>query len=61
MRALVSMKSAPFAELAEVPDPTPLPDETLVAVEAISLNRGETRRLEQMEPGTITGWDLAGT
>jgi NADPH:quinone reductase len=55
------MKSAPFAELAEVPDPSPLPDEALVAVEAISLNRGETRRLEQMEPGTITGWDVAGT
>jgi NADPH:quinone reductase len=61
MRALVSMQSAPFAELAEVPDPTPLPDEALVDVEAISLNRGETRRLEQLEPGTITGWDLAGT
>ncbi|HTX09904.1 MAG TPA: zinc-binding dehydrogenase [Solirubrobacteraceae bacterium] len=61
MRALVSMKSAPFAELAEAADPTPLPDEALVEVEAISLNRGETRRLEQLEPGTITGWDLAGT
>ena len=55
------MKSAPFAELAEAADPTPLPDEALVEVEAISLNRGETRRLEQLEPGTITGWDLAGT
>jgi NADPH:quinone reductase-like Zn-dependent oxidoreductase len=55
------MKTAPFAELAEVPDPTPHPDEALVAVEAISLNRGETRRLAQLEPGTITGWDLAGT
>jgi NADPH:quinone reductase len=61
VRALVSMKSAPFAELAEVPDPVPLPDEALVEVKAISLNRGETRRLAQMEPGTITGWDLAGT
>jgi NADPH:quinone reductase len=55
------MNSAPFAELAEVPDPAPCSDEALVAVEAISLNRGETRRLQQMEPGTITGWDLAGT
>jgi len=61
MRALVSKPSAPFAELAEVPDPTPRPDEALVEVKAISLNRGEIRRLEQLEPGTVTGWDLAGT
>ncbi|MGH2886201.1 MAG: zinc-binding dehydrogenase, partial [Solirubrobacteraceae bacterium] len=27
---------------------------------AFSLNRGETRRLESLEPGTVTGWDLAG-
>ena len=27
---------------------------------AFSLNRGESRRLERMEPGTVTGWDLAG-
>jgi NADPH:quinone reductase len=61
MRALVSKQSAPFAELAEVPDPNPRPDEALVEVHAISLNRGETRRLETLEPGTVTGWDLAGT
>jgi NADPH:quinone reductase-like Zn-dependent oxidoreductase len=61
MRALVSKQSAPFAELADVPDPTPRPDEALVEVKAISLNRGETRRLGQLEPGTVTGWDLAGT
>jgi NADPH:quinone reductase len=61
MRALVSKQSAPFAELADVPDPVPRPDEALVEVKAISLNRGETRRLEQLEPGTVTGWDLAGT
>jgi NADPH:quinone reductase-like Zn-dependent oxidoreductase len=61
MRALVSMQSAPYAELADVPDPTPRPDEAVVEVKAFSLNRGETRRLETMEPGTVTGWDLAGT
>ena len=60
MRALVSKQSAPYAELAEVPDPTPRPDEALVEVKAFSLNRGETRRLETLEPGTVTGWDLAG-
>jgi NADPH:quinone reductase-like Zn-dependent oxidoreductase len=57
----VSKQSAPYAELAEVPEPTPRDDEALVEVRAFSLNRGETRRLEAMEPGTVTGWDLAGT
>ena len=61
MRALVSKQAAPFAELAEVPDPTPRPDEALVEVKAFSLNRGETRRLQTLEAGTVTGWDLAGT
>ena len=60
MRALVSKASSPFAELAEVSDPRPEHHEALVEVKAISLNRGETRRLESMEPGTVTGWDLAG-
>ena len=60
MRALVSRQSRPYAELADVPDPTPEPYEALVDVEAFSLNRGETRRLESLEPGTVTGWDLAG-
>jgi NADPH:quinone reductase-like Zn-dependent oxidoreductase len=61
MRALVSMQSTPYAELKDVPDPEPRQDEALVEVRAFSLNRGETRRLETLEPGTITGWDLAGT
>jgi NADPH2:quinone reductase len=60
MRALVSKSSAPFAEVADVPDPKPEHDEALVEVKAISLNRGETRRLETMDPGSVTGWDLAG-
>jgi NADPH:quinone reductase len=60
MQALVASASPPHAELAEVPDPTPLPHQALVEVRAISLNRGETGRLETMEPGTVTGWDLAG-
>ena len=48
MRALVSKVSSPFAELAEVSDPRPEHHEALVEVKAISLNRGETRRLESM-------------
>jgi len=60
MRALVSKQSPPYAELAQVPDPQPQHDQALVEVEAFSLNRGETRRLESLDPGTVTGWDLAG-
>jgi NADPH:quinone reductase len=60
MRALVSKTSPPFVEIADVPDPKPEHDQALVEVKAISLNRGETRRLESMDPGTVTGWDLAG-
>jgi NADPH:quinone reductase len=60
MRALVSLPTPPFAELAEVPEPVPHPGQALVSVSAFSLNRGESRRLERSEPGTVTGWDLAG-
>ncbi len=60
MRALVAKQCAPYVELAEVQDPQPVHDQALVEVRAFSLNRGETRRLESLEPGTVTGWDLAG-
>jgi NADPH:quinone reductase len=60
MRALVSSATPPLAELSQVPDPSPRHDQALVEVRAISLNRGETRRLESMRPGTVAGWDLAG-
>lgn len=60
MRALLSLHQPPFVELGEAAEPQPAPDQAVVAVQAISLNRGEVRRLEQMAPGSVTGWDLAG-
>jgi NADPH:quinone reductase-like Zn-dependent oxidoreductase len=60
MRAIVASATPPHFEFSEVPDPEPLPHQALVEVKALSLNRGEIRRLASLEPGTVTGWDLAG-
>jgi NADPH:quinone reductase-like Zn-dependent oxidoreductase len=58
MLALVA--APPTAELREVADPQPRPDEALVEVKAFSLNRGEVKRLADMNDGELTGWDVAG-
>lgn len=61
MRALVARPSAPHSlEHAEVDAPSPQPGEALVEVRAVSLNRGEVRRLPQRREGTVPGWDVAG-
>jgi NADPH:quinone reductase len=60
MRALVSAPLPTRIDLADVPDPQPQRDEAIVAVHAVSLNRGEIKRLEAAAPGTQTGWDVAG-
>ncbi len=61
MLALTPAADPPHAELREVADPEPQPGEALVAVRAVSLNRGEVRRLPSAPPGALHGWDLAGT
>ena len=61
IRALVADPSAPARlALREVPAPTPSPAEAVVAVEAVSLNRGEVRALQSAAEGWRPGWDLAG-
>jgi NADPH:quinone reductase len=61
MRALVARPSAPHGvELGELDAPAPGPDEALVEVRAVSLNRGEARSLPARQEGTVHGWDVAG-
>lgn len=61
MLALTAAPGTPGnVALREVEDPTPHHNESLVRVKAISLNRGETRRLADMQDGERVGWDLAG-
>ena len=61
MEALVCTDHSPLRLAVQtVPEPAPLANEALVAVRAVSLNRGELRNLETAPPGWRPGWDLAG-
>jgi NADPH:quinone reductase-like Zn-dependent oxidoreductase len=62
MRALVALPGASGGiELRDVADPEPVPNQALVEVRAVSLNRGECVTLrQQTEAGWRPGWDLAG-
>src|SRR5438105_13998308 len=60
MRALVSTPDGPApAEIREVEEPSPAPNELLLEVRAASLNRGELNLLPN-RPGWRPGQDVAG-
>src|SRR5436305_14787927 len=62
IRAVVVDPEAPDRlVLREVAGPKPAPSEALVRVAAISLNRGEVRRVQMAAPGWRPGWEIAGT
>jgi NADPH:quinone reductase len=62
MRALiVDPKAAGGLSIGEAPDPQPQHGQCLVRVEAVSLNRGEVSAVPRSAPGTVLGWDAAGT
>jgi NADPH:quinone reductase-like Zn-dependent oxidoreductase len=46
--------------LRDVPEPVARPEQAVVAVSAVSLNRGESNHIRTVPPGTVMGWDLAG-
>lgn len=61
MRALVVAPDAPGGiELRDVTEADPAPNEAVVAVGAVSLNRGEVRRAQAADEGFRPGWDVAG-
>jgi NADPH2:quinone reductase len=61
MQALVAAPGATGnLELRDVEEPTPGPHDAVVAVQAVSLNRGEVRALATAAGGWRPGWDLAG-
>lgn len=53
-------KSGEKLELAEVELPEPGPDDALVKIEAISLNRGEVRMATLAKEAVVPGWDVGG-
>lgn len=61
MKALVNTpKGQAPVELQEVPEPSPMPHEALIAVHAFSLNRGELTLMRIRPEGWRPGQDISG-
>ncbi len=61
MQAILSAPARPNRiEFQEVPEPSPSRDEAIVAARAVSLNRGNFRRLAWEAEGWCPGYDVAG-
>ena len=61
MKALVPTGNLDdMVRFADVDEPEPAADEVVIAVDAFSLNRGETYLLEAPRPGWRPGKDVAG-
>jgi len=62
MRALVIDPAVPGGlSLGEAADPMPSAHQVVVQIQAVSLNRGEVSGIPRAKPGTVLGWDAAGT
>ena len=63
MKAIVVDQSAPLnLAFGELPGPKPGPNQALIKVAAVSLNRGEIAYVPSTLPdGAAIGWDFAGT
>jgi NADPH:quinone reductase-like Zn-dependent oxidoreductase len=61
MRALANRgDGSPAVDLVEAPDPDAQPNEAVVAVRAVAVNRGELRLLSTRDAGWRPGQDVAG-
>jgi NADPH:quinone reductase-like Zn-dependent oxidoreductase len=61
VRAIICSPTSPDRiALRDLPDPVPADDECVIAVRAVSLNRGEFRRLQWEVDGWRPGYDVAG-
>lgn len=57
---VIDPNAAGHLAIAGVEDPAPRPEDAIVRVSALSLNRGEVRRAQNSPAGGRIGWDVAG-